>query len=233
MSTDFMTIDQLAKASGTTTRTIRFYAQEKLLPAPAKFNGRLALYNDEHLEKLKLIKNLKDKYVPLAHIKTIFAQPEKLAQLQKKLEIGGETFALLGYQPPALSEKNLAKKSGLTLEEITALRVTGFFYPTATERGPMYSANDLAIANLLKTFFKFGFDLRDLGFIPQVLEKMAATLFELGHDKLHNVFHGEPAEAMALINGMAKANQELISLLYQQFLRRAIDKHHIAKTGKE
>lgn len=228
MPTDFMTIDELANASGTTTRTIRFYAQEKLLPAPTKFNGRLALYDDEHLEKLKLIKNLKDKYVPLALIKTIVAQPEKLAQLQKKLEIGGEIFALLGYKPPALSEKQLAKKSGLTLLRITELGVAGFFSPTITEHGPTYSADDLAIANLLKTFLKFGFDLRDLSFIPKALENMAAALLELAHDKVHSVFDRETAEAVVLINDMAKANQELVRLLYLQYLRRTIDKHRIA-----
>ena len=46
-------VEELAKASGLPVDTIRFYQGKGLLPAPRRL-GRLAVYGDAHLERLKL-----------------------------------------------------------------------------------------------------------------------------------------------------------------------------------
>jgi DNA-binding transcriptional MerR regulator len=72
--TESFTIGELAKAAGVTPRTVRFYQSEGLLPA-AGMRGRYTVYNTEHLDRLKLIQQLKRAYLPLS---TIRAQVEKL-----------------------------------------------------------------------------------------------------------------------------------------------------------
>ena len=50
-------IDDLARASGTTTRNIRGYQERGLLPRPLR-RGRTAIYNDWHLRQLRAINRL-------------------------------------------------------------------------------------------------------------------------------------------------------------------------------
>jgi DNA-binding transcriptional MerR regulator len=67
------TIGDLAEATGTTPRTIRYYTAEGLLPPPDT-RGRYALYSQEHIDRLQLIARLKDAYLPLGEIKARMEQ---------------------------------------------------------------------------------------------------------------------------------------------------------------
>ena len=64
-----MNINELATASGVTTRTIRYYVEQELLPNPEY--GYPAQYTTEHLQRLALIRRLKEEYLPLDEIKTM------------------------------------------------------------------------------------------------------------------------------------------------------------------
>jgi DNA-binding transcriptional MerR regulator len=64
------TIGKLAQEANVTTRTIRYYVAQGLLPPPDS-SGRAASYSDEHLERLELIKLLKEEFLPLSEIKSL------------------------------------------------------------------------------------------------------------------------------------------------------------------
>jgi len=53
-------IDDVAKKSGLTKRTIRYYEQIGLMPAPPRSEGGFRLYTEEHVEFLKKITNAKE-----------------------------------------------------------------------------------------------------------------------------------------------------------------------------
>jgi DNA-binding transcriptional MerR regulator len=53
------TIDELAAAVGLTVRTVRFYASRGLLPPP-HLVGRVGWYDDTHLARLTLVRDLQD-----------------------------------------------------------------------------------------------------------------------------------------------------------------------------
>ena len=57
-------LDELAKAAGTSPRTVRYYVQRGLLPPPS-FRGKDSSYSREHLVRLQAIKKLQDAYLPL------------------------------------------------------------------------------------------------------------------------------------------------------------------------
>jgi DNA-binding transcriptional MerR regulator len=61
-------ISELADLTGVSTRTIRYYIEEGLLPQP-EIRGKYAVFNDDYLIRLKLIKYLKDAYLPLKEIR--------------------------------------------------------------------------------------------------------------------------------------------------------------------
>lgn len=68
MSEDYQ-INELAKKAGVSVRTIRFYIDEGLLPAPST-RGRYTVYSDEYLERIELIRLLKNRFLPLKEIRS-------------------------------------------------------------------------------------------------------------------------------------------------------------------
>jgi DNA-binding transcriptional MerR regulator len=62
-----MTIQELADRAAVTTRTIRYYVEQGVLPPPGR--GRPSEYTGEHLRLLDLIRRLKEQYLPLEEIR--------------------------------------------------------------------------------------------------------------------------------------------------------------------
>ncbi|MGC0364426.1 DNA-binding transcriptional MerR regulator [Rhodococcus sp. 27YEA15] len=60
-------IDDLARVAGTTSRNVRAYQERGLLPPPEK-RGRVGIYTDAHLARLKLVDSLLQRGFTTAHI---------------------------------------------------------------------------------------------------------------------------------------------------------------------
>ena len=57
-------LEDLAKLAGVSPRTVRYYVQRGLLPAPT-FRGKDTAYGDDHLARLQAIRKLQERYLPL------------------------------------------------------------------------------------------------------------------------------------------------------------------------
>lgn len=69
-------IDDLARLAGTTSRNVRVYRDRDLLPPPRRV-GRIALYNDTHLTRLRLITSMLDRGYTIAHVKEMLGAWEQ------------------------------------------------------------------------------------------------------------------------------------------------------------
>src|SRR6476469_9678923 len=69
-------IEELARLAGTTTRNIRVYRDRGLLHPPLRV-GRIALYNDTHLTRLRLITSMLDRGYNIAHVKEMLSAWEQ------------------------------------------------------------------------------------------------------------------------------------------------------------
>lgn len=67
------TVDELATRTGTTVRTLRFYASEGLLPPPVR-RGRMAYYDSRHRMRLDLIRTLQEHGYTLAAVERVLAR---------------------------------------------------------------------------------------------------------------------------------------------------------------
>jgi DNA-binding transcriptional MerR regulator len=65
-----LTIDELARQSGVTSRNIRAYQTRGLLPSP-RMEGRVGYYDDAHLARLQYIASLQDRGFSLAAIQCL------------------------------------------------------------------------------------------------------------------------------------------------------------------
>jgi DNA-binding transcriptional MerR regulator len=56
----WLKIEEVAKRSGLTKRTIRYYEELGILPPPERSEGKIRLYTEEHIETLKKVINAKE-----------------------------------------------------------------------------------------------------------------------------------------------------------------------------
>lgn len=80
-------IDDLARAAGTTTRNVRGYQDRGLIPRPVR-RGRIAIYSEEHLAKLKVINDLLARGFTMTHISDFF----------KRIQTGDDIAESLGLR---------------------------------------------------------------------------------------------------------------------------------------
>src|ERR1700743_1579970 len=69
-------IEDLARLAGTTTRNIRVYRDRGLVPLPLRV-GRIALYNDTHLTRLRLITSMLNRGYNIAHVREMLSAWEE------------------------------------------------------------------------------------------------------------------------------------------------------------
>jgi DNA-binding transcriptional MerR regulator len=80
-------LEELAQQAGVSARTVRYYVQRGLLPAPV-FRGRDTVYSGDHLLKLKAIRRLQERFVSLDAIQRQLAHcsPDELNTLVAEQE---------------------------------------------------------------------------------------------------------------------------------------------------
>lgn len=66
-----MKIGQLAKVSGCSIQTIRYYEKEGLLNPPSRSEGNFRLYDEKALKELEFVKHCRSLDIPLIDIKTL------------------------------------------------------------------------------------------------------------------------------------------------------------------
>jgi DNA-binding transcriptional MerR regulator len=71
-------LQELADAAEVSARTVRYYVQRGLLPAPV-FRGKDSTYGEEHLLRLRAIKRLQAEYLPLDAIEAALARADEAA----------------------------------------------------------------------------------------------------------------------------------------------------------
>ena len=69
------TIDELSQHTGVPGRTIRFYQSQGVLPSPRR-EGRVAFYDEDHVRRLHLIADLRDRGLRLDAIRDALEQLE-------------------------------------------------------------------------------------------------------------------------------------------------------------
>ncbi|MFJ5965933.1 MULTISPECIES: MerR family transcriptional regulator [unclassified Bacillus (in: firmicutes)] len=97
---EWMKIDQVAKRSGLTKRTIRFYEEIGLLSAPKRTDGGVRLYSEDDMEELEKV--IQAKQVLGFSLQELQA----FMEIGKQLELNKEGY-LLSLDPKERLEKLL------------------------------------------------------------------------------------------------------------------------------
>ena len=85
-------VEQLARSAGISVDTVRFYQSRGLLPGPRR-EGRVALYAESHLERLRRIRALRQEGFTLAQIHRLVEAPAPEAPAEAPAEEAAEEQA--------------------------------------------------------------------------------------------------------------------------------------------
>lgn len=106
-------IDELARLAGTSVRNVRYYQDGGMLPPPRR-HGRVALYSEAHLARLKLIIRMLNRGYIAANITELVTAWERGRDLSEVLGLEHELSGFLTEEPSGY----------LTVAEIHALFAT-------------------------------------------------------------------------------------------------------------
>ena len=152
-------VADLAQAAGVSVDTIRFYQTGGLLPLPARA-GRKAVYDESHLERLRLIRSMAAKGLSLKAIRL-------LLERDRGDEGNSDTALIAALEeetgPAAYSSAELARCLGVPEALVRSVEEAGLAEGQETADGHVrYSDGDLAAARGAMRLLSFGIPLTKL-----------------------------------------------------------------------
>lgn len=215
---------ELCELTGLERQTIHFYIQEGLVPEGKKTGRNMAYYDDEHLARLKLVRQLQEEqFLPLRAIKAILGgRPTGFSSAQRQLI--SDVKSRLGPQTdPASREadlvpiKELSGELGVPAKDVEELVVHGLLH--ARGEGPKRAVRreDAWIATAWAELSRAGLS-RERGFSPahlvlidQALTDLFARERDLFFERLASV---EPEELARIIERVLPILADLVGRLH-------------------
>ncbi|MGI9327343.1 MAG: MerR family transcriptional regulator [Pseudomonadales bacterium] len=221
-------MQELESRTGVGREAIRFYIREGMLPEPEKPKRNVAIYSEEHVKRIKLIRELQEKrFLPLKHVKAVLEAPDTQSLIAAEGIPGIEHFlpALLDSTPGAdKSLAEVAQSSGLSESEIEQIAEAGV---VQFSKDRVLDFRDATIIERWGAAKAAGYT-QEHGYDPTFLKKYATLMKEIADHEvdvfLGSLGKGRDGREAAQIgaNGVNIAN-ELMSLLHNKMVLEALN----------
>ncbi len=171
-----MRVEQLSVRSGLSVDTIRYYQSKGLLDPPRRA-GRVAWYDDGHVERLDRIRILQQRGFTLATIARLASGDLDAADEALIGELAGVDGTVDGSRPPGgigeidgggggddalLTIDDLAAATGVPLALLKAVEAEGLLIPRHVGGRERYTSEDVAAAKAGLLLLDWGIPLSDL-----------------------------------------------------------------------
>ncbi|HVW35361.1 MAG TPA: MerR family transcriptional regulator [Acidimicrobiia bacterium] len=217
-------VEELAAAAEVSVELVRSYQTKGLLDPPRR-DGRVALYDDRHLERLRAIRELKDKGYSLKAIGGLLSRHHADAQ---------RTVPPL---PPVadddhLAPQELADRTRVPLAVLRSLEASGVIRARPGSGGPYYTGADVRAVRMLLSLLGVGLPMEEF---MQLARLQIATMQEVaaGAVELYSKYVGEPLRsagldpheegerAEAAFGLLVQAATSLVAYSFERMLRNA------------
>ncbi|WP_052891298.1 helix-turn-helix domain-containing protein [Thermogemmatispora carboxidivorans] len=156
-----LSIDELSQVTGISSRTIRFYNTQGLLPPPQR-RGRIAYYSGEHVRVLTLIKELKEQHnLPLELIRQLLEIRSQHGEIQMNLALKQRLLRPLatGSQEARFSRELLLEQTGISPELLDELLRLELLFPVQEGEQLLFTGDDLLLVELYRRLMEQGLPL--------------------------------------------------------------------------
>jgi DNA-binding transcriptional MerR regulator len=217
---------ELVDRSGVPARTIRWYQSEGLLPKPSK-RGRDAVYTDDHLQRLHLIAELRDRGLTLTAIRDLVGRGRPTRTVGEWLGIDATLTAPWSEDRPRIVDRNeLAELTGGRRAGLVAeLQEAGYVEPA---EGSTWLVPSPTLLDLALQLHDAGVDIDISGKLRDLLRRRLAKAVDdavklvvgrTGSGFAGNATPEEVATALAALRPIAR---ETTSLILAQEVERAL-----------
>lgn len=219
-------LGQLAERTGVPARTIRYYQSEGLLPRPER-QGRGALYGTEHLHRLELIIDLRDRGLTLAAIKDLVTAVHPARTVAAWLGIDSTLSIPWSEDRPRLvSRAELRAMTGARRGLFAELEEAGFLQ--RDEPSGMFLVPSPDLLDLALQLHDAGIDLEISGLLRDLLsERLALAVddaIKLIVERVGTGFAGRASagELDVALGALRPIAREMTSLILAQQVERGL-----------
>lgn len=156
-------VEQLASTCGVSVDTVRYYQSRGLLPLPER-EGRVAWYDERHVERIGRIRTLQRKGLTLAAIERVVRGEPVAASADA--DLAAAVAQELGEAGPAaelLTLEEFSTKAGVPASLIQAVEREGIRFSRPGEGGvPRYTSADIDLVRTALRLLEFGLPVGDL-----------------------------------------------------------------------
>lgn len=218
-------IGELAAAAGVSIATVKYYIREGLLPPPPVKTGRtMAYYDAAYLERLKLIRRLReDSYFPIKVIKAILAEwadgplaPGEAAALAR---LGPRLLARLTTTAEGTTRAELLREYGLGDAELAILEDTGL----VGEDG-RFTRDDIELLEAFHRAEQVGltrdrFPVEGVGSYVELLGELARREVRRFTHQLHTF---DESEILDIAERALQVTEPIVTLIRRKLILRAL-----------
>lgn len=223
-------VDELAQRTGVSVDTVRYYQTQGLLHRPER-DGRVAWYDDSHVQVLERIRDLKARGFTLAMVERA---------LRGELDPGEEALAGELVRPlpdevdgddQRFSLAELAARTGVSETVLEALAREGILIPTSDDDRP-YTAADARAVTAGMALLEAGVPISELLALARehdaAMQAVAAQAVDLFARFVRDPIRAEPgdpeeqsARMVAALRTMLPAATELVAHTFRRRLVQA------------
>ena len=215
-------VEELADAAGIAVDTVRFYQRRKLLHPPRR-EGRRAVYDHTHLERVREIRRLADRGFSLAQIRDL-ATADATGLLND--------LAAQNAVDPDLDKAELARRANVPEFLVDVVVSAGLLTPVGDNTEQRFSADSVDMVVAARTLVSEGVSLEEL----TALALRHATHVEDVIDDAIEVFKrhretrgGSRDELIALLHRLVPVASTLVGQHFERTLRTRA----LARLGQE
>jgi DNA-binding transcriptional MerR regulator len=165
-------VEELADAAGISVDVLRSYQSRGLLPAP-RHEGRVALYGARHLDRLRLINELKQRGYSLKLVAEALTEERPVDPDREVIDAPEEL----------LTHRDVADRTGVHPAMLRSLEGSGVLRPRRFDGEPRYTEADVRAVRMLLTLLGYGLPLEEFLEVAKVQieanDKVAAAAVAL------------------------------------------------------
>jgi DNA-binding transcriptional MerR regulator len=231
-------VEALAAAAGISVDTVRFYQGRGLLELPRR-SGRIALYDDDHLERLRRVRALQQRGFNLGVIARILrgeldaadeALVEAVAAGDDEAEGETEEFWTLA---------ELGRRAGVPETLLEALEREGVLVPRHQHGEARYTEADLVALQAGLKLLAFGLPIGEVLDLARMhreasreVAERAVTLFDRHIRQAHRGDDEAAAELVEAFHALLPATVSLVAHHFRRILL-AVAQEHIEAVGDD
>lgn len=219
-------MEEIAKQAGITVELLRSYQSRGLLPPP-RHEGRVAIYETTHLERLRLIRDLKKRGYSLRMVERILDKRPAIAD-------PGEIDAELDTEEEMLSLAEVADRTRVPTAILRSLEASGVLRPRRFGNQRRYTKADVRAVRMLLGLIGGGLPMEDFMRVATIqlhaAEEVAAGAAELfmkyGRQHLgwEDLSGPQDSERMVAALGlMIRASTSLMAYNFQRMMLNAAE----------